>query len=95
MSIKPGTKSEAIDLSLQLQSIYDRMLEIADENENRSTMVYCKDDDGKASFGEAFAPFVESFGPKIAFFRRQWAKYVDKMPKRKATKERKKKNVSK
>ena len=80
MDRKPGTKSELSDLSMQMQAAYDRILEIADENPN--LMVYTKDDDGKAGFGEAFSPFVEQYGKRLDYFRRQLNKYSDLMPKR-------------
>jgi hypothetical protein len=79
-SKKPGTKSELLDLSLQMQAAYDRMLEIADEYPE--LMVYSKDTDGKSGFGEAFSPFMEQFGKRLDYFRRQVGKYGDLMPKR-------------
>jgi hypothetical protein len=79
MDKKPGTKSEILDLSLQIQAAFDRLVEIADENP--TLMVYYKDG-GKADFGEAFSPFVEQFGGRLDFFRRKLVKYADLMPKR-------------
>jgi hypothetical protein len=77
---KPGTKSELLELSLQMQAAYDRMLEISDEHPD--LMVYVKDIDGKAGFGESFSAFVEQYGKRLDYFRRQITKYADLMPKR-------------